>query len=95
MRRERSKMAYTLEQIEEVCKAATKGPWVRQDTQDYGEIYKLPIKALSKPLALVANEYNADFIAIARTALPELAQRVIELEARWQRFAKAGYGGDE
>lgn len=73
-------MTYTLEQIEDACSKATPGPWVRQDTPDYGEIYKLPIKALSQPLALVANEDNTDFIALARTALPELVARVRDLE---------------
>lgn len=71
---------FTLEQIEEVCKAATHGPWIRQDTPDYAEIHALPLIEGLLPLAMVANADNADFIALARTALPELVARVRELE---------------
>ena len=67
-------------EILEICSRATEGPWVRLDTPDYSEIYASPVISASSPLALVAGEVNADFIAFARVALPEFAQRVIELE---------------
>lgn len=72
-------------EILEICSRATEGPWVRLDAPDYGEIYASPVISASSPLALVASEVNADFIAFARVALPEFAQRVIELEEERER----------
>ncbi len=72
-------------EILEICSRATEGPWVRLDAPDYGEIYASPVISASSPLALVASEVNADFIALARVALPEFAQRVIELEEERER----------
>lgn len=68
---------FTKEQINEileVCEKATEGSWVRLDAPDYAEIYASPLISTSSPLALVASADNADFITLARTVLPQLAE---------------------
>jgi len=74
---------FTKERVNEIlaaCSKATEEPWVRLAAPDYAEIYASPLISTSFPLALVASADNADFIALARTVLPQLAQRVLELE---------------
>ncbi len=73
-----------------VCNKATPGPW------EYGKHHKGSFPAhyaISQSGEMYDHAYvfsaedggegkaNAQFIALARTALPKLAQRVIELEA--------------
>jgi hypothetical protein len=75
-------------EILEACKKASKGPWgkvMRKGDRLYVGSEEKPIAEICT-LYVGESEANLQFIALARTALPELAQRVIELEEKWQRF---------
>ncbi len=80
-------------EILEMCEKATPGPWYREKIGAFYKGFTLEhIIATTSLCATGNNVYaqsqegifpsaDADFIALARTALPGLAQRVIELEA--------------
>ena len=76
---------YDPKKVLEICAAATRGPWVT-NVKHYEHCI------VSKPLYDEGINYlisgrcclsqDDDFVVLARTALPEFAQRVIELEAK-------------
>ncbi len=65
-----------------VCEKATEGPWKVIDIPgDVTFVYtKRPISASDENICIDCSLSDANFIALARTALPEFAQRIIELE---------------
>ena len=86
-------------EVLEICEKATDGPWgVKLHNEDYGQGYgettyyvDLGLELLKVGIADDASKdskYSAlsDFIALARTTLPEFARRVIELEEKWHKF---------
>lgn len=73
-------MTYTLEQVKEACGKATPGPWKGSfPLQDQTWIL-IGTKLCTDNIARVSKLEDAEFIALARTALPELVARVRELE---------------
>jgi hypothetical protein len=78
-----SKMTYDLEKVEEVCRAATPGPWeliiYTGALMDMHMIQSGPLNVCEIITIREEKNANADFIALARTALPELCARIREL----------------
>ena len=80
-------------QILEVCEKAPKGPWKQGDKtsetkQFYGNSHVIAYDKGQAPYVLLTANVNmyhyanaTNFIALARTALPELVKRCMELEA--------------
>jgi hypothetical protein len=81
-------MTHTLDELQTLCDAATPGWEVGGESGEYfihdGKGIDIVIRALPEDLA---------FIATARTALPELVQRVRELESLIPDLCKAGEVG--
>lgn len=81
-----TKMTYTLEQIENACSKASPEPWeakTNRHRQCNGEPWGWISGAQDNTTwSGIRGRINADFIAIARTALPELVARVRELESK-------------
>ena len=76
---------FTKERVNEilaVCDKATEGPWEAIDIPgDVTFVYaKRPILVSDENICIDCSLSDADFIALARTVLPQLAQRVLELE---------------
>jgi hypothetical protein len=75
-------------EILEACKKASKGPWSK--VMRKGD--RLYVGSEEKPIAEICTLYvgeaeaNLQFIALARTALPELAQRLIEIEEKLHKL---------
>lgn len=91
-------MKYDFKEVLKICNKATEGPW---ETTGRGSEYVINKNNFN--VCLTRRSHDAQFIALARTALPEFAQRVIELEdenAKLRAVAEAAkgiewvYGGD-
>jgi hypothetical protein len=67
-------------QILEICEKATPGPWKIVEGKSFG------VQSENSNIASCFRKENEQFIATARTALPELAQRVLDLEAEVERL---------
>jgi len=70
---------FTKEQINEilaVCEKATPGPWKVVEGKSFG------VQSENRNIASCFRTENEQFIALARTVLPQLAQRVMELEGK-------------
>jgi hypothetical protein len=70
---------FTEEQLAEilaVCEKATEGPW---ETTGRGSEYVINKNNFN--ICLTRRSHDAQFIALARTALPQLAEKAQELEA--------------
>ncbi len=67
-------MTYTLGKIEKICREATPGPWRFQ----YDSFCTWLL--IGGGVGRVPRAPDAEFVTAARTALPELVQRVRELE---------------
>jgi len=104
---------FTEEQINEilaVCEKSPLGPWkYEREEQSTGAesglklVFETVVDANGVRILRSNDKWLAQFIALARTALPEFAQRVIELEdenAKLRAVAEAAkgiewvYGGD-
>lgn len=66
-------------EILKVCHKATEGPW-KISIHPAGWIDIDHPKDPTQRLAIIVTKDDAEFIALARTALPEFAQRVIKLD---------------
>lgn len=82
---------YEPKEVLEMCKKATPGPWaITQPGINDKSVYIVQDKYLKddyrqgvcKLVHKPKIEEDAQFIALARTALPQLAERVIELEGK-------------
>lgn len=87
---------FTEEQINEilaVCEKATEGPWEAIDIPgDVTFVYaKRPILVSDENICIDCSLSDANFIALARTVLPQLAEEVIKLRAVAE-VAKHFYG---
>jgi len=67
-------------EVLEICGRATPGPWKVVEGKSFG------VQSENKNIASCFRTENEQFIALARTAMPELAQRVIKLEAENARL---------
>jgi len=70
---------YDPKEVLKVCEKATPGPW--EVNTDHRFIDIINPRNPKIRIATAVTENDADCITLARTALPEFAQRVIELEA--------------
>ena len=79
-------MKYDLKEVMEICNKATGGPW---ETAGRGSEYVINKNNFN--VCLTRRSQDAQFIALARTALPQLAEEVIKLRAVAE-VAKHFYG---
>ena len=91
---------YDPKKVLEICEKATEGPWQIVEQGKWG---RFVLDGNNNYALEMDYPENDNFVVVARTALPELAQRVIELEeenAKLQAVAEAAkeiewvYGGD-
>lgn len=78
-------MKYDLKEIMEICNKATEGPW---ETAGRGSEYVINKNNFN--VCLTRRSYDAQFIALARTTLPEFAQRVVDLEKQLESLTPGG-----
>ena len=69
-----------LDKLEELCKAATPGPWRYTTAYGVATIESKEDRGIAHAVDYMETS-NADFIAEARTALPLLIKMVRELES--------------
>jgi len=72
-----------LDKLEKLCRETTKGPWYIENLYSkshYPEIFKKKDGHWQSIACEVRKDADAIFIAEARTALPELIERVREVE---------------
>ena len=87
---------FTKEQLAEtlaVCEKATPEPWHIVKNHLYHSEIKSDKRELIACIETVkegSEEHNAQFIALARTALPQLAQRVVDLEKQLESLTPGG-----
>ena len=94
----REAMTIDLDHMEELLKAATKGPWHTEiDQADQPNLYgadhwvaMLPHQCM-RELEIEANA-NAAFIAAARTFIPEAIAKIRELEAELKSLEEHEFG---
>lgn len=93
---------YSLDDIERACAAATEGPWEAREEHGgretgHGWLLVGSPGFVGKTWGWGPSQENAAFISLARTALPELAAKVRELEAENDRLANIAFlhGGCE
>jgi len=90
-RRRGDNVKYDFKEVLKICNKATEGPW---ETTGRGSEYVINKNNFN--VCLTRRSHDAQFIALARTALPQLAEEVIKLRA----VAEAAkgiewvYGGD-
>ena len=91
---------YDPKTVLEICEKATEGPWQIVEQGKWG---RFVLDGNNNYALEMDYPENDNFVVVARTALPELAQRVIKLEeenAKLQAVAEAAkeiewvYGGD-
>lgn len=79
-------------EIRRLAEAATKGPWLIEPGQKIDEIYIVDAPTDGRIARMwngrTCREANAEFIAVARNALPELLDEVERLRARCERLEK-------
>jgi hypothetical protein len=83
-----------INEILAVCEKATPGPWEVKDMDDCFIEPRICMIPGNGCYDYEKRGGNADFITLARTALPQLAQRVIELETEVSALREA-LGGEK
>lgn len=87
-------------EIERLDAVATKGPWIVQRSEKDKEYTGLYIQTDDAGPYTIAEwlgytpggEYDFDFIALSRTALPELLRRLIVAEEALESIAESDWG---